>query len=103
MSLFFVFEYFQSSLINQHDHHYTYKCYGLCLVKDFVVALTYVCTVKLMQLDQLICFKWARMIVCLPGLNRTILRRKMFCVLLDNSFIELPESNLKIWEKQELI
>ena len=31
------------------------------------------------------------------------LGEKFFYILLDNSFIELPESNLKIWEKQELI
>ena len=44
------FEYFQSSLINQHDYHYMYRRCGLYLVKHFVVAQTNVCTVKLTQL-----------------------------------------------------
>ena len=32
-----------------------------------------------------------------------ILGANMFSIWLDNSFIELPESNLKIWEKQGII
>ena len=31
------------------------------------------------------------------------LEERFFFILLDNNFIELPESNLKIWEKQELV
>ena len=64
-----------------------YSSYGLYLLKHFVVALTKVCTVKLALLTR---FKWARVIVCLPGLNRTILRRNMFSISLYNSFLELP-------------
>ena len=47
--------------------------------------------------------KSAQVIVCLPGINRTILGRNMFSTLLNNSFIELPDSNLKVWGKQGLI
>ena len=35
---------------SQHDYDYMYRNYGLYLVKHFVVALTNVCTVKLVQL-----------------------------------------------------
>ena len=80
-----------------------YRNYGLYLLKHFVVVLTNACTVKLAQLHQLIRLELAPVIVCLQGLNRTIIRRNMLSILLDNGFIELSESNLKISEKQELI
>ena len=99
----FVFNYFQSSLVDQHDHHYMYRSYDLYLVKHFVVALTNVCTVKLAQLHYLIRFKSALVIICPAGVKLHHTWEKYFSIFLDNSFIKLPESNLKIWEKQELI
>ena len=66
---FFLNLFFQSSLTNQHDHHYMYRSYGLYLVKHFVVALTNACTVKLTQLHSLIRFKWARVIVWPAGVK----------------------------------
>ena len=36
VSSLFLFEYFQSSLINQHDYHYMHRSYGLYLVKHFL-------------------------------------------------------------------
>ena len=79
-----------------------YTSYGLYFLKHFVVALTKVCTVKLAQLHHLMRFKSARVIVW-PAGDSTILRTNMLSILLDNSFIELPESKLKTWEKHELI
>ena len=93
----------QSSLINQHDHHYKYRSYGIYLVKRFVVALTNVCTVKLAQLHQSIRLKSARVIIWPAGVKSHHLGETFFSILLHNSFMELPQSNLKIREKQELI
>ena len=44
------------------------------------------------------------MIVWLAGVKSHHTEEKpYFSILFDNSSIELPESNLKIWEKQRLI
>ena len=80
-----------------------YRNYGLYLLKHFVVALTNVCSVKLAQLHSLIRFKSARVKVRLAGVKWYESQEKHFSILLHNSFIELPGSNLKIWEKQGLI
>ena len=53
--------------MDQRDHHYMHRNYGLYLVKHFVVALTNICTVKLAKLHQLIRFKSARVIVWPAG------------------------------------
>ena len=54
-------------LIDQQDHYYTYRNYGLYLLKYFVVAFTNVCTVKLAQLHSLIRLELAQATVCLSG------------------------------------
>ena len=89
-------------MTDQHDHHYMLRNYGLYLVKHFVVALTTVCMVKLAQLHQLIPLKSAQMMIR-PARVKSHLTGNIFSIILDNGFIGLPGSNLKIWEKQGLI
>ena len=78
-----------------------YKNYGLYLPKHFVVALTNVCTVKLGAAALIDTFSigtgddMACQSKIAPHSGKT------FFILHDNSFTELLESNLKIWEKRD--
>ena len=67
------------------------------------MALTNVCTVKLAQLHKSIRLKSARVIIWPAGVKSHHLGETFFSILLHNSFMELPQSNLRIREKQQLI
>ena len=76
-----------------------YRNYGLYLLKHFVIALPNVCTVKMVQLDQLIRFKSTRLMICPARVKSHHTWEKHFSILLDNSFVKLPGSNPKVLEK----
>ena len=79
-----------------------YRSYGLYLLKHFVVALTNVCTVKLDAAALIDTFEigtgdsMACRVYIAPYLGETF-----FSILLNKSYIELPESTLKIWERKD--
>ena len=85
--------------MDQDDHHYVCRHYGLDLQLLFVAALTNACTVKPAQVPYFMYFKSAQMMVCPAEKNCTILGKSIFATFLHNCFIELRALSLKMWEK----
>ena len=68
------------------------------LLNHFVVVCINVCTVKMAQLA----FKSARGIMCPAGEKSHHIDEKNVFYFASNSFIELPESNLKFGKSKDL-